>query len=303
MSTVLQLRRGTNAQHAAFTGAVGEVTYDATKKTLVAHDGVTAGGIPLAKEASLVVLGGIVGLSGQTNAATPTTKFDLTKADIVTTRTATGVGRTYYDVGPITVDLTLASQLGGRDQAGAFGANAEVNIAYVPNGSGGLSAVISTNGLTSAPNGYTEWWPALSLRLNASGQFVEGTIVGNRYLFKALQSALSNGSGSFPTAASYATAGVPLAAASAALHSTVVSSSNANGASANSALSANSSSGQAFAPTYPSVASTAAGTSFGLEIPNSSARQFFYGYTSIGGLSSIAQTVYVQSYTVRNGAR
>jgi hypothetical protein len=48
MSKQVQLRRGTTAQHAAFTGAAGEVTYDTDRKCLVVHDGVTAGGLPLA---------------------------------------------------------------------------------------------------------------------------------------------------------------------------------------------------------------------------------------------------------------
>ena len=51
MPKQVRLRRGTTAQHASFTGAQGEVTYDTDKKTLVAHDGVTAGGIPGAKMA------------------------------------------------------------------------------------------------------------------------------------------------------------------------------------------------------------------------------------------------------------
>lgn len=51
MTTALQLRRGTTAQHSTFTGANGEATVDTTKKTLVVHDGVTPGGSPLAKEA------------------------------------------------------------------------------------------------------------------------------------------------------------------------------------------------------------------------------------------------------------
>lgn len=51
MSKAIQRRRGTTAEHAGFTGLVGEVTVDTTKKTLVVHDGVTAGGTPLAKEA------------------------------------------------------------------------------------------------------------------------------------------------------------------------------------------------------------------------------------------------------------
>ena len=47
MSKQVRLRRGTTAQHGAFTGAEGELTFDTTKKILVIHDGVTSGGKPL----------------------------------------------------------------------------------------------------------------------------------------------------------------------------------------------------------------------------------------------------------------
>lgn len=50
MTSTVQHRRGTAAQHATFTGAEGEFTYDTTDKRIVAHDGVTAGGIPVARE-------------------------------------------------------------------------------------------------------------------------------------------------------------------------------------------------------------------------------------------------------------
>ena len=48
MSKQVRLRRGTTADHANFTGADGEVTYDTDKKLLVLHDGVTPGGHPMA---------------------------------------------------------------------------------------------------------------------------------------------------------------------------------------------------------------------------------------------------------------
>jgi hypothetical protein len=54
MATQVQLRRGTTTEHASFTGAVGEVTVDTTKDTLVVHDGATAGGYPLAKSSEIV---------------------------------------------------------------------------------------------------------------------------------------------------------------------------------------------------------------------------------------------------------
>jgi len=55
MSTQLQLRRGTTAEHASFTGAVGETTVDTTKDSLVVHDGTTAGGIPIAKSSDITL--------------------------------------------------------------------------------------------------------------------------------------------------------------------------------------------------------------------------------------------------------
>lgn len=50
MSFAFQRRRGTTTQHASFTGLNAELTVDTDKKTVVVHDGSTAGGTPLAKE-------------------------------------------------------------------------------------------------------------------------------------------------------------------------------------------------------------------------------------------------------------
>ncbi len=49
MPDVLQLRGGTTATHASFTGAAREVTVDTDRQTLVVHDGTTAGGFALAR--------------------------------------------------------------------------------------------------------------------------------------------------------------------------------------------------------------------------------------------------------------
>ena len=53
MAKRLQLRQGTTTEHNTFTGAVGEVTVDTTKDTLVVHDGVTVGGHPVATRANV----------------------------------------------------------------------------------------------------------------------------------------------------------------------------------------------------------------------------------------------------------
>ena len=50
MSKQVKLRRGTTAEHATFTGALGEVTVDTTKTVPIVHNGSTAGGFALARE-------------------------------------------------------------------------------------------------------------------------------------------------------------------------------------------------------------------------------------------------------------
>jgi hypothetical protein len=49
MAIQVKFRRGSAGQHGSFTGANGEITVDTTNKTLRVHDGVTVGGIRLAK--------------------------------------------------------------------------------------------------------------------------------------------------------------------------------------------------------------------------------------------------------------
>ena len=52
MAKQVQMRRGTTAEHSSFTGAVGELTVDTTKDTVVVHDGATVGGKPMATKAT-----------------------------------------------------------------------------------------------------------------------------------------------------------------------------------------------------------------------------------------------------------
>ncbi len=53
MSTQMQVRGGTTAENLLFTGAQREITVDTDKNTLIVHDGVTAGGFPIATEAQV----------------------------------------------------------------------------------------------------------------------------------------------------------------------------------------------------------------------------------------------------------
>lgn len=45
----VQLRKGTEVEHASFTGALAEVTVDTTKKVIRVHDGTTVGGFEVSK--------------------------------------------------------------------------------------------------------------------------------------------------------------------------------------------------------------------------------------------------------------
>jgi hypothetical protein len=71
MSKQVKIRRGTAAEHATFTGVVGEVTVDTTNKTVRVHDGSTAGGNPVAL-ASGANASGTWGINVTGNAATAT---------------------------------------------------------------------------------------------------------------------------------------------------------------------------------------------------------------------------------------
>lgn len=80
IASQLQLRRGTTPQHAVFTGAPGEVTVDTDKKTVVVHDGSTAGGFPHALENDPRIVGAAqksANLSDLASASTARANLDL----------------------------------------------------------------------------------------------------------------------------------------------------------------------------------------------------------------------------------
>ena len=87
MPFAFQRRRGTTAQHATFTGLLGELTVDTDKDVVVVHDGSTAGGFPLARAKGGTLEDTIVrGLEEDVNivasAATGTINFDVSTASV-----------------------------------------------------------------------------------------------------------------------------------------------------------------------------------------------------------------------------
>jgi hypothetical protein len=87
MPFAFQRRRGTTAEHASFTGLLGELTVDTDKDVVVVHDGSTAGGFPLARAAGGTLADTTIrGIEEDINvvasAATGTINFDVSTASI-----------------------------------------------------------------------------------------------------------------------------------------------------------------------------------------------------------------------------
>lgn len=96
MATQIQFRRGTNAQHAAFTGATAEVTVNTTNKSIHVHDGTTQGGFELAR-ADLTNTSGL-SLAGLTTIANLKVSNDLYVSGV-----STFVGAVTFQGGTITL--------------------------------------------------------------------------------------------------------------------------------------------------------------------------------------------------------
>jgi hypothetical protein len=87
MPTQIQLRRGNTAQTSAFTGALAEITIDTDKKVVVVHDGVTAGGNPLALDSKAQAAFNAANAAG--SSATVTAAFDQANSAYNQANTAT----------------------------------------------------------------------------------------------------------------------------------------------------------------------------------------------------------------------
>jgi hypothetical protein len=163
MPFAFQRRRGTTAQHAAFTGLLAELTVDTDKKTVVVHDGTTSGGIPLVNATttdtltnktltSPTVNGGtltdavIKGLEEDVNvvasAATGTINFDISTASIwyyTTNATANHTLNFRYSSG-----TSLNTAMATGDAITLVWLNTNGATAYYPN-------VIQIDGSTVTP--------------------------------------------------------------------------------------------------------------------------------------------------------
>ena len=140
MATRLQLRKGTTTEHSTFVGADGEVTVDTTKKTLVLHDGVTAGGKPLPTLES-----GRVPLS-QLPEATTSTKGVVELATQTEVNSRTDTTRV---ITPSTLEGGVNTILNASGGAPLFACRAWVNF----NGTGTVAIRASGNVSSITDNG------------------------------------------------------------------------------------------------------------------------------------------------------
>ena len=109
MATQVQFRGGTTSEHSTFTGVAREVTVDTTKKTVVVHDGSTAGGIPLAKESAVTSAAAITGgsINGTTVGASTASTGAFTT--LSASSTVSGTGFSTYLASPPAIGGTTAS--------------------------------------------------------------------------------------------------------------------------------------------------------------------------------------------------
>jgi len=161
----IQFRRGTTTEHSSFTGLLGEVTVDTTKKTIVVHDGSTAGGFALALDgattntstgtfSSNVTVGGTLGVTGLTTmsgAAAVTGNLTMT-GHILPSANVT------YDLGSSTMmwkdiyvgpgSLYVNGKKVIEDDSGAINITTDINedLKLTTTGTGTLK-LISANGI------------------------------------------------------------------------------------------------------------------------------------------------------------
>lgn len=144
MSITVKLRRGTTTQHSTFTGEEAEVTVDTTKDVVVVHDGVTAGGHPMAKASDLAT----VAFTGDYN--------DLTNLPSGTLLTTSDIGVTVqgYDADTV-VDAAYVHTdnnytTAEKSKLAGIAAGAEVNVNADWNAVSGAAQILNKPTAVSA---------------------------------------------------------------------------------------------------------------------------------------------------------
>lgn len=163
MAVQVQLRRGTTAQHATFVGALGEVTVDTDKDTLVVHDGVTPGGFPLS-----------IGGAETDPIFTASAAFNITTGDIGNWDTAYGWGNhasAGYLTGITGTQVTTALGYTPYDAAnpsGYISANQNITLSGDASGSGSTAITVSISAATVTGKALTGYSVGANTALTAT---------------------------------------------------------------------------------------------------------------------------------------
>jgi hypothetical protein len=176
MTKQVQIRRGTTTQHNSFTGAIAELSYDTDKKTIIAHDGSTVGGIELARK-------DFANLRKAEFPETLKVGFNTDPNYITGLTGSLNVAGVTTFAGIVTTGMSSTSSMSEWDVKIGHG-----NTAFIVNGNqfiSGISTVETTRGRTATFNNLTiTGFGATTFELNtvvtqASGAGVTAVAIGN----------------------------------------------------------------------------------------------------------------------------
>lgn len=184
MAIQIQLRQGTTTEHNTFTGAVGEVTVDTTKDVPVVHDGVTAGGHPVAARANADGTISLIKKDG-TSAGTINT-LGLFNNTLTSTNTNQALTAAQGKVLKDTLDTTVSSSFGIGQTWQNMTASRVVGTTYT--NTSGRPIMVSVQG---TPQGSTSF--QIALRVNEGVVFSDSGWDNNERLPTGVVTMVMNG--------------------------------------------------------------------------------------------------------------
>ena len=147
MPTILQLRRGTTAENAAYTGSVGEITVDTTLDKVILHDGSTAGGTTVGNLQGVIQLGKTA--TGEIDTSSGNLRIDSAGGTVAIDDNAT-VSGTLGVTGVATFSTHVAM---GDSDILKIGAGPDLTLyhdgtnSYITNSTGALKVATETSGV------------------------------------------------------------------------------------------------------------------------------------------------------------